>query len=146
MPWEDAVAYFREKSDPYKIDLLEGLKGQTISFYHQGNFTDLCYGPHIPSTGRIKAIKLLSVAGAYWRGDEKNKMLQRIYGITFPADAELAGYLHRLEEAKRRDHRKIGRELDLFVFHDVAPGAPFWLPEGDDPVPGTREISPFRTR
>ncbi len=128
--WGDAVAYFKEKGDPYKLDLLEGLKGESISFYHQGNFTDLCYGPHLPSTGRIKAIKLLSVAGAYWRGDEKNKMLQRIYGITFPSKKELDAYLFRLEEAKRRDHRKLGRELDLFVFHDIAPGAPFWLPKG----------------
>ncbi len=130
LPWEEAVDYFRVKADPYKLELLEGLKGQTISLYHQGNFTDLCYGPHVPSTGRIKAVKLLSVAGAYWRGDEKNKMLQRIYGITFPSDGELATHLHRLEEAKKRDHRKLGRELDLFVFHDVAPGAPFWLPKG----------------
>jgi len=128
--WKDAVAYFRKKNDPYKLDLLEELRGQTITFYTQGEFTDLCYGPHLPSTGRIKAIKLLSVAGAYWRGDEKNTMLQRIYGITFPAGRELEEYLRRLEEAKKRDHRKLGRELDLFVFHDIAPGAPFWLPKG----------------
>src|SRR6267143_2141845 len=128
--WEDAVSFFRKKNDPYKLELLEGLKGQVITFYHQGNFTDLCYGPHIPSTGRIKAIKLLSVAGAYWRGDEKRKMLQRIYGISFPNKEELDAYLFRLEEAKRRDHRKLGKELELFVFHDVAPGAPFWLPKG----------------
>ncbi len=128
--WDDAVAYFKAKGDPYKLELLDGLRGESISFYHQGNFTDLCYGPHLPSTGRIKAIKLLSVAGAYWRGDEKNKMLQRIYGITFPAKKDLDAYLFRLEEAKRRDHRKLGRELDLFVFHDIAPGAPFWLPKG----------------
>jgi len=128
--WEDAVEYFREKNDPYKLDLLEGLKGETITFYRQGNFTDLCYGPHLPSTGKIKAVKLLSVAGAYWHGDEKNAMLQRIYGITFPSASDLETYLHRLEEAKKRDHRKLGRELDLFVFQDVAPGAPFWLPKG----------------
>lgn len=128
--WTDAVAYFNKKNDPYKLELLDGLKGETITFYQQGNFTDLCFGPHIPSTGRIKAIKLLSVAGAYWRGDEKNKMLQRIYGITFPTSQELDAYVFRLEEAKRRDHRKLGRELELFVFHDVAPGAPFWLPKG----------------
>lgn len=128
--WEDAVEYFRKKGDPYKLELLEGLKGQTITFYSQGNFTDLCYGPHLPSTGRIKAIKLLSVAGAYWRGDEKNKMLQRIYGITFPSTQELDEYVFRIEEAKRRDHRKLGRELELFTFHDIAPGAPFWLPKG----------------
>jgi threonyl-tRNA synthetase len=130
LSWDEAAAYFKEKGDPYKLDLLEGLKDKQISFYRQGGFTDLCYGPHIPSTGRIRAIKLLSVAGAYWRGDEKNKMLQRIYGVTFPTDAELASHLQRLEEAKKRDHRKLGRELDLFVFHDVAPGAPFWLPKG----------------
>lgn len=128
--WDDAVSYFRSKGDPYKLDLLEGLKGETITFYHQGNFTDLCYGPHIPSTGRIKAVKLLSVAGAYWRGDEKQKMLQRIYAITFPTQQELDQYLFRLEEARKRDHRKLGRELELFVFHDIAPGAPFWLPKG----------------
>ncbi len=128
--WDDAVAYFKKKNDPYKLELLEGLKGETITFYQQGNFTDLCYGPHLPTTGRIKAIKLLSVAGAYWRGNEKNKMLQRIYGITFPAKQELDQYLFRLEEAKRRDHRKLGKELDLFVFHDISPGAPFWLPKG----------------
>ena len=128
--WEDAVAYFKKKGDQYKLELLDGLKGQTITFYQQGNFTDLCYGPHIPSTGRIKAIKLLSVAGAYWRGSEKNKMLQRIYGVTFPSKKELDDYLFRLEEAKRRDHRKLGKELELFMFHDVAPGAPFWMPKG----------------
>ncbi|TLY27575.1 MAG: threonine--tRNA ligase [Ignavibacteria bacterium] len=128
--WDDAVSFFKKKNDPYKLELLEGLKGEVITFYHQGNFTDLCYGPHIPSTGRIKAIKLLSVAGAYWRGDEKRKMLQRIYGISFPNKEELDAYLFRLEEAKRRDHRKLGKELELFVFHDVAPGAPFWLPKG----------------
>ncbi|MDI6765366.1 MAG: threonine--tRNA ligase [Bacteroidota bacterium] len=128
--WEDAVSYFRTKNDPYKIELLEELKGQKISLYHHGNFTDLCSGPHISSTGRIKAIKLLSVAGAYWRGSEKNKMLQRIYGITFPTQKELDEYIFRIEEAKKRDHRKLGKELDLFVFHDIAPGAPFWLPKG----------------
>lgn len=128
--WDEAVAYFRKKGDPYKLELLEELKGEPITFYHQGNFTDLCYGPHIPSTGRIKSIKLLSIAGAYWRGDERNKMLQRVYGITFPTKKELDQYLFRLEEAKRRDHRKLGKELELFAFHDVSPGAPFWLPNG----------------
>ena len=128
--WEDAVAYFKQKNDPYKLELLDELKGQQISFYTHGNFTDLCSGPHIPSTGRIKAIKLLSVAGAYWRGSEKNKMLQRIYGISFPSQKDLDEYLFRIEEAKRRDHRKLGKELELYVFHDIAPGAPFWLPKG----------------
>ncbi len=129
-PWEDAHAYFTQKGDPYKLELLEDLKGQTITFYQSGNFTDLCYGPHLPSSGKIKAIKLMSVAGAYWRGSEKNKMLQRIYGITYPSKKELDEYLVRLEEAKKRDHRRLGRELELFAFHDVAPGAPFWLPKG----------------
>lgn len=128
--WDEAVDYFRGKKDQYKLELLDDLKGQQITFYRHGNFTDLCNGPHIPSTNRIKAIKLLSVAGAYWRGNEKNKMLQRIYGITFPTKKELDDYLFRLEEAKRRDHRKLGKELELFVFHDIAPGAPFWLPKG----------------
>jgi threonyl-tRNA synthetase len=130
-PWEDAVAYFKKKGDQYKLELLEELKGQTISFYHSGKFTDLCYGPHIPSTGRIKAIKLLSVAGAYWRGNEKNKMLQRIYGATFPTQKELDDYLFRLEEAKRRDHRKLGQELELFLLTPkVGGGLPLWLPKG----------------
>ena len=129
--WDDAVAYFKKKNDPYKLELLEGLKGETITFYHQGNFTDLCFGPHIPSTGKIKAIKLLSVAGAYWRGSEKNKMLQRIYGITFPNQKELDEHLHRLEEAKRRDHRKLGSELELFMLTPkVGGGLPIWLPKG----------------
>jgi threonyl-tRNA synthetase len=129
--WEDAVAYFKKKNDPYKLELLEGLKGEQITFYHQGNFTDLCFGPHIPSTGRIKSIKLLSVAGAYWRGSEKNKMLQRIYGITFPTQKELNEHLFRLEEAKRRDHRKLGADLELFLLTPkVGGGLPIWLPKG----------------
>jgi threonyl-tRNA synthetase len=129
--WEDAVAYFKKKKDPYKLELLEDLKGQTITFYHSGDFTDLCYGPHLPSTGRIKAIKLLSVAGAYWRGSEKNKMLQRIYGATFPTKQELDQHLYRLEEAKRRDHRKLGQELELFLLTSkVGGGLPLWLPKG----------------
>jgi threonyl-tRNA synthetase len=129
--WDDAVAYFKRKNDPYKLELLDGLKGKQITLYHQGNFTDLCFGPHIPSTGRIKSIKLLSVAGAYWRGSEKNKMLQRIYGITFPTLKELDEYLFRLEEAKRRDHRKLGAELELFLITPkVGGGLPIWLPKG----------------
>jgi len=129
--WEDAVQYFKQKGDEYKLELLQDLKGETISFYHQGNFTDLCYGPHIPSTGRIKAIKLLQVAGAYWRGNEKNKMLQRIYGVTFPTKKELDEHLFRLEEAKRRDHRKLGQELELFLLTPkVGTGLPIWLPKG----------------
>ncbi|HUL44144.1 MAG TPA: threonine--tRNA ligase [Bacteroidota bacterium] len=129
--WGDAVAYFTKKGDPYKLELLDELKGKTITFYHSGNFTDLCYGPHIPSTGRIKAIKLLTIAGAYWRGSEKNKMLQRIYGITFPTQKELDEYLFRLEEAKRRDHRKLGAELELFLITPkIGGGLPLWLPKG----------------
>lgn len=129
--WQEAVAHFKKKGDPYKLELLDELKGETISFYHQGNFTDLCYGPHIPSTGRIKAIKLLTLAGAYWRGSEKNKMLQRIYGVTFPTRKELDEHLFLLEEAKRRDHRKIGAELELFLLTpNVGSGLPLWLPKG----------------
>lgn len=129
--WDEAVKYFTKKGDPYKLELLQEFKGQQISMYHQGNFTDLCYGPHIPSTGKIKFIKLLSIAGAYWRGSEKNKMLQRIYGITFPTKQELDDHLFRLEEAKRRDHRKLGVELELFLLTPkVGAGLPIWLPKG----------------
>ena len=127
----EAVAYFTEKDDEYKLDLLDRLEDGTITFYEQGNFVDLCRGPHIPNTGFIKAIKLLNIAGAYWRGDEKNKMLTRIYGVTFPKAKELTEYLHMLEEAKRRDHRKLGRELELFTFSEkVGMGLPLWLPKG----------------
>ncbi len=129
--WDEAYAYFTKKGDPYKLELLEDFKGQQISMYHQGNFTDLCYGPHIPSTGKLKFVKLLSIAGAYWRGSEKNKMLQRIYGITFPTKQELDDYLFRIEEAKRRDHRKLGVELELFMISpNVGSGLPIWLPKG----------------
>jgi threonyl-tRNA synthetase len=129
--WDAATEHFRKKGDQYKLELLEGLKGEQITLYHHGQFTDLCAGPHLPSTGRIKAIKLLSVAGAYWRGDERNKMLQRIYGITFPTQKELEEYLQRLEEAKRRDHRKLGTELELFLLTPkVGGGLPLWLPNG----------------
>ncbi len=129
--WEEAVEYFTKKGDPYKLELLNDFKGQQISMYHQGNFTDLCYGPHVPSTGKIKFVKLLSIAGAYWRGSEKNKMLQRIYGITFPTKQELDDHLFRLEEAKRRDHRKLGAELELFMISQkIGGGLPIWLPKG----------------
>jgi threonyl-tRNA synthetase len=128
---KDAIDYFSKKQDPYKLELLEGLQDGSITFYQQGNFVDLCKGPHIPSTGVIKAAKLLNVAGAYWRGDEKNKMLTRIYGITFPKQKELEEYLHMLEEAKKRDHRKLGKELELFAFSEkVGMGLPLWLPKG----------------
>jgi len=129
----EAIAYFEEKQDPYKLELLSELEDGTITFYTQGNFTDLCRGPHIPDTGFIKAVKLTSIAGAYWRGDEKNKQLTRIYGITFPKNAELTEYLEKLEEAKRRDHRKLGKELELFTFSQkVGQGLPMWLPKGAD--------------
>ncbi|MGB0933853.1 MAG: threonine--tRNA ligase [Lishizhenia sp.] len=128
---EEAIAYFKEKEDPYKLELLEGLEDGSITFYTQGNFTDLCRGPHIPNTGFIKAVKLTSIAGAYWRGDEKNKQLTRIYGITFPKAKELTEYLERVEEAKKRDHRKLGKALDLFTFSQrVGQGLPLWLPKG----------------
>ncbi|MFL0161802.1 threonine--tRNA ligase [Aquirufa salirivi] len=127
----DAIAYFQEKNDEYKLELLEGLEDGSISFYTQGNFTDLCRGPHIPQTGFIKSVKLLSVAGAYWRGDEKRKQMTRIYAITFPKAKELEEYLFLLEEAKRRDHRKLGKELELFAFSEkVGLGLPLWLPKG----------------
>ena len=128
---KDAIAYFTEKNDPYKLELIDGLEDGQITFYQQGNFTDLCRGPHIPSTGKIKAIKLLNIAGAYWRGDEKNKQLTRLYGITFPKAKELTEYLFLLEEAKKRDHRKLGKELELFMFSEkVGQGLPIWLPKG----------------
>ena len=127
----EALAYFTEKKDPYKIELIEGLEDGQITFYTQGNFTDLCRGPHLPDTARIKAIKLLNVAGAYWRGDEKRQMMTRIYGITFPKQKELTEYLVMLEEARKRDHRKLGAELELFMFSDlVGAGLPIWLPKG----------------
>lgn len=127
----DAVAYFQEKGDEYKLELLDELEDGTITFYTQGNFTDLCRGPHIPNTGFIKAIKLTNLAGAYWRGDESRKMLTRIYGITFPRQKELKAYLEMVEEAKKRDHRKLGAELELFMFSDkVGAGLPMWLPKG----------------
>ncbi|MBL8001732.1 MAG: threonine--tRNA ligase [Flavobacteriales bacterium] len=127
----DAIAYFTEKGDEYKLELLEGLNDGEITFYTQGNFTDLCRGPHIPDTGFIKAAKVMSVAGAYWRGDEKRKQLTRLYAITFPKQKELDEYLVLLEEAKKRDHRKLGKELDLFTFSEkVGPGLPLWLPKG----------------
>jgi len=129
----DAIAYFTDKNDPYKLELIEGLNDGEITFYKQGAFTDLCRGPHIPHTGPIKAIKLLSTAGAYWRGNENNQQLTRIYGITFPKKAELDEYLERLEQAKLRDHRKIGKELELFTFSEkVGAGLPLWLPKGAD--------------
>ncbi|MAW20820.1 MAG: threonine--tRNA ligase [Flavobacteriales bacterium] len=128
---KEAIDYFTEKGDEYKIELLQDLEDGNITFYTQGNFTDLCKGPHIPSTGRIKAIKLLNIAGAYWRGDENRKQLTRIYGVSFPKQKELTNYLEMLEEAKKRDHRKIGKEMELFTFSKkVGQGLPLWLPKG----------------
>ncbi|GGH13757.1 threonine--tRNA ligase [Sphingobacterium alkalisoli] len=127
----DALSYFTEKGDEYKLDLIKDLEDGKITFYSQGNFTDLCRGPHIPNTGFIKAIKLTNVAGAYWRGDETRKQLTRIYGVTFPKASELSDYLRFIEEAKKRDHRKLGKELELFAFSEkVGAGLPLWLPKG----------------
>jgi threonyl-tRNA synthetase len=126
----DAIRLFRERGESFKVAILEGIDADTVSLYRQGDFEDLCRGPHVPSTGHIEAFKLLTSSGAYWRGDEKNPMLQRIYGTAWLTREDLDRHLWRLDEAKKRDHRKLGRELDLFVFHDVSPGAPFWLPKG----------------
>ena len=128
---EEAIAYFKENDEPYKVELVEDLpEGEEISFYKQGEFVDLCAGPHLMSTKAVKAFKLTSLAGAYWRGSEKNKMLTRIYGISYPKKADLEEYLHMMEEAKQRDHRKLGRELGLFMMCDEGPGFPFFLPKG----------------
>ena len=128
---EDAISYFKQKGDEYKLELLETLDDGNITFYSQGNFTDLCKGPHIPSSGKIKAIKLLNIAGAYWKGDENRKQLTRIYGVSFPKQKELTAHLEMLEEAKKRDHRKLGKEMELFTFSKkVGQGLPLWLPKG----------------
>lgn len=131
LPREEAIKLMEEREEPYKVELIKELpEGEVISFYKQGEFTDLCRGPHLPSTGCVKAIKLLSSSGAYWRGDEHNKMLQRIYGISFPKASELDEYLNMIEEAKKRDHRKLGKELELFFFDETAPGMAYWMPKG----------------
>ena len=128
---EEAIAFFKEKEEPYKVELIKDLpEGAEISFYKQGEFTDLCAGPHLMSTKTVKAFKLTSLAGAYWRGDEKNKMLTRIYGVAYPKKAQLDEYLHMMEEAKKRDHRKLGKELGLFMMCEEGPGFPFFLPKG----------------
>ena len=130
---QEAVKYFKTKKDPYKLELLDDLEDGSITFYTQGNFTDLCRGPHLPHTGFIKAVKLLNIAGAYWRGDENNKQLTRIYGISFEKQKDLTQYLEQLEEAKKRDHRKLGKELELFTFSErVGQGLPLWLPKGTE--------------
>ncbi|MBK12865.1 MAG: threonine--tRNA ligase [Crocinitomicaceae bacterium] len=133
IPKSEAIALFKEKGDHYKLDLLENLEDGNITLYTQGGFTDLCRGPHIPHTGHIKAVKLLAVAGAYWKGDESQKQLTRIYGIAFPKKSQLTEHLELLEQAKQRDHRKLGKELDLFTFSEkVGQGLPLWLPKGAD--------------
>ena len=126
----EAEALFRSMEEPFKLEILEALEDGEISLYRQGEFVDLCRGPHVPRTGYIKAFKLLSVAGAYWRGDSNRPMLQRIYGTSFPKQSELEAYLHRLEEAARRDHRRLGPALGLFTFHEESPGFPYWQPKG----------------
>lgn len=131
LPREEALKLMQEKGESYKMELISDLpEDEVISFYRQGDFVDLCAGPHIMSTGAVKAIKLLNVAGAYWRGSEKNKMLQRIYGVSFPKKSQLTEYLNRLEEAKKRDHRKLGKDLDLFSIQEEGPGFPFFHPKG----------------
>ena len=129
---EEAIKFMKEHDEPYKIELIGDIpEGDEISFYKQGEFVDLCAGPHLMSTGKVKVVKLLSASGAYWRGNEKNKMLQRVYGISFPKKSELEDYLKLLEEAKERDHRKLGKELDLFMTHElVGAGLPMYLPDG----------------
>lgn len=131
LPREEAIKYMADRDEDYKVELIQDLpEDAVISFYKQGDFVDLCAGPHMESTGQIKAVKLMSVAGAYWRGDEHNKMLQRIYGTCFPSQEELDEYINRLEEAKKRDHRKIGKEMDLFMLTEEGPGFPFFMPKG----------------
>lgn len=126
----DAIEYFKKNNEPYKVEIIEGIDADTVSFYEQGDFIDLCRGPHVPSTGYLKSYKLMSVAGSYWRGDSNNKMLSRIYGLAFASREDLDKYLKKLKEAKDRDHRKLGKELNLFSFHEEGPGFPFWHPKG----------------
>lgn len=132
LPKDKAIDHFRKKNDPYKLELLEDINGnnEIVSLYHEGSFTDLCRGPHLPDTKKIKHFKLLSVSGSYWRGSSDRQMLQRVYGVSSPKKKYIDEYIERLEEAKRRDHRKLGKELELFMFHEISPGAPFWLPKG----------------
>jgi len=130
MTKKDAIEYFKKNNEPYKVEIIEDIDADTVSFYEQGDFIDLCRGPHVPSTGYLKAYKLMSVAGSYWRGDSNNKMLSRIYGTAFESKESLDNYLKKLKEAKERDHRKLGKELNLFSFHDEGPGFPFWHPRG----------------
>ena len=125
-----ALEFFGSRDQDFKVELINGIPGDTVSTYAIGDFTDLCAGPHVARTSQCKHFKLTSIAGAYWRGSERNPMLQRIYGTVWPTKEELEEYLHNIEEAKKRDHRKLGRELDLFMTHEWAPGATFWLPKG----------------
>lgn len=129
---EEAISFFEKKGDHYKIEILKDIdnREEQVSLYEEGDFVDLCRGPHLPNAGKIKYVKLLSVAGSFWKGDPKNKPMQRVYGISFPKKKDLDEYLNQLEEAKKRDHRKLGKELELFFFHEIAPAAPFWLPKG----------------
>ena len=139
----DARRRFEAMGESYKLELLDDIpEGEPITLYHQGDWFDLCRGPHGPSTGRIGAFKLTKLAGAYWRGDSRNAMLQRIYGTAFASKKELDAYLHRLEEAERRDHRRLGREMDLFHFQEEAAGSVFWHPQGLDALPRDRGLSP----
>lgn len=126
----EAIRQFTEMGEKYKVELIEGFEAETVSLYGQGEWYDLCRGPHVPNTGLLKAFKLTAISGAYWKGDKDNQMLQRIYGISFPTKKQLDEYLHQLEEAKKRDHRRLGKDLELFTFYDEAPGFPFWLPKG----------------
>ncbi len=130
IPKEEAIAFYKKRNNPYKLEILEQIPDDTVTFYYSGNFVDLCRGPHIPNSKVIKAMKILNVAGAYWRGDANNPQLTRVYAISFPSQKELKEYLHKLEEAKKRDHRKIGKQLQLFSFHEEGPGFPFWHPKG----------------
>ena len=130
MTKKDAIEYFKKNNEPYKVEIIEDIDADTVSFYEQGDFIDLCRGPHVPATGYLKSYKLMSVAGSYWRGDSNNKMLSRIYGTAFESKESLDNYLKKLKEAKERDHRKLGKELNLFSFHDEGPGFPFWHPRG----------------
>ena len=132
LPREEAIEFMKERQEPYKVELIEDLpEGEEISFYQQGEFVDLCAGPHLKSTKEVgKAFKIMSLAGAYWRGDEHNKMLTRLYATAFPKKEELEAYITMMEEAKKRDHRKLGRELGLFMMHEAGPGFPFFLPKG----------------
>ena len=138
---DEAVAYFKGIGEAYKAEIIESIpQGEVLSLYKEGDFTDLCRGPHVPSTGKLKVFKLMKLAGAYWRGDSKNEMLQRIYGTAWAKKEDLAAHLHMLEEAEKRDHRKLGKVLDLFHLQDEAPGMVFWHPQGLEPVAEHRAV------